>query len=114
VSVNGNSLPAPYAPIPQADSVFEVTSGSLTLHSDTTLTLEFFIRCRPDLVTGSCGVADDGRNIVEGVYSRAGETVRFGDQPVPMTFAANTVVIQFGGQTVLGFVPPQIFEFRRR
>ena len=55
-----------------------------------------------------------GPNIVEGVYSRAGETVRFGDQPVPMTFAANTVVIQFGGQTVRGFVPPQIFEFRRR
>ena len=48
-----------------------------------------------------------GPNIVEGVYSRAGETVRFGDQPVPMTFAANTVVIQFGVVQFLPYRPDQ-------
>ena len=113
ISINGDFLPAPYVPVPQADSVWEVTSGSLTLHSDTTLTLDFVIRCRPGLVSGSCGVTNDGRNSLEGAYSRAGDWVRFGDQPVPMIFGANTIKIQFGGQTVLGFVPPQNFEFRR-
>ena len=113
VSINGDSLPAPYMPIPQAESVWEVTSGALTLHSDTTLTHEFVIRCRPGLDPASCGVANDGRNSVEGVYSREGEWVRFGNQTVPMTFGSNMITIHFGGQTVFGFVPPQNFEFRR-
>lgn len=112
-SINGDPLPAPYEPVPLADPVWEVMSGSLTLHSDTTLTFEFVIRCRPDLVPGSCGVANDGRNRIEGAYSRASQSVWFGDQPVPMTFGPNTITIQFGGQTVLGFVPPQTYQFRR-
>jgi len=92
--------------------IFEVTNGSLTLSADSVLTQLLTVRCRDNLPTGTtCSVTDDGRNRAEGVFSRSGGWVRFGNVTWPAVFGGDSVVIRYGSSFTTG--QPYFVEFRR-
>ena len=126
VSVNGDSLPAPFALAGESPPVFEALSGRLTLVSDTTLTALLVVRCRENLPPSTgCTVRGDGRITREGVYSRSEGWVRFAGEGAdpercfpcdgrwPATFSSDSAMIRYNFSQV-GSPPAQsVLVFRR-
>ena len=114
LTVNGDTLPAPFAVLGESPPVFETTSGSLTLTSDSTLVFTFEGRCLDNLPPDrGCVMVGDGREQQEGVYSRSQGWVRFTEMRWPAVFGTDSVIIHYN-YTPNGSTPARSrLNFRR-
>jgi hypothetical protein len=122
VEVNGAPLPAPYPDpylyptgVQPQDHPLRVSTGSLTLTREGTLSMELVMQCASPPPAGTeCDIEGDGMRSYHGGYSRSDGSVNIGGREYVAEFSTDQLEFTIQVPQSQGFWPAFRLTFRRQ